>query len=312
MLNKVNIEIIYDAVDGYAELLYANAKTPYLQGIVEACAAIHAGSVGPEMPEGFRRKAAACLRPVKKIEFQKEEVRKALQLCILKGFKHVRRPNSDMTPDTLGIFVAYLIGKLFPAAGPLVLFDPLVGTGNLLVAAANNLERETKLYGVEIDLTAYKLAEAMFAMTDAGNDVYCQDTLSFDGVAADVLLTDFPPSRIVDDGAYFPYEVIKHHRENIKDDGWFVGLIENDFFTIPGADAFRSVIHGAWNVVGLIKLPDSMFKGMGKSILIMQNARGGAKAPSKVLLADIPSFEDAEAASRAIQGIDIWFTDNLR
>ncbi|MDP3130578.1 MAG: hypothetical protein Q8N15_04500, partial [Bacillota bacterium] len=109
MLNKDNIEIIYDAVDGYASLLYENAKTPYLQGIVEACAAIHAGSVGPEMPEGSRRKAATLLRPVKKIEFQKEEVRKALQLCILKGFKHVRRPNSDMTPDTIGIFAAYLI-----------------------------------------------------------------------------------------------------------------------------------------------------------------------------------------------------------
>ena len=91
-----------------------------------------------------------------------------------------------------------------------------------------------------------------------------------------------------------------------------LGVVANDFFTIPGADAFRTVIAGSWNVVGFIKLPDSMFKGLGKSILILQNAAGGAKAPAKVLLADIPSFEDAEAASRAIQGINIWFTDNLR
>ncbi|MCK7470752.1 MAG: hypothetical protein MZU95_08150 [Desulfomicrobium escambiense] len=58
------------------------------------------------------------------------------------------------------------------------MFDPLVGTGNLIVAAANNLERTAKLYGVEVDLAAYELAEAMFFVTEAGDDVYCQDTLS--------------------------------------------------------------------------------------------------------------------------------------
>jgi len=312
MLNPKNIEIIYDAVDGYAALLYENGGTPYLRGIAEACAAIHAASAGPEVPEGIRRRASAVLRPALRTEFLKEEVRKALQLCILKGFKHVRRPNADMTPDTIGILAAHLIGKLLPGSGNLVLFDPLVGTGNLLVTAANHLERETTLYGVENDMTSYKLAEAMFLMTDAGDDVYCQDTFSFEGLSADVVLTDFPPSGVADDGGYFPYEVIRHHRANLKPDGWFVGVVANDFFTVSGADAFRTEIAGSWNVCGLVKLPDSMFRGTGKSILLMQNAKGGAKPPAKVLLADIPSFEDEEAASRAIHGINDWFESNPR
>jgi len=312
MLNQQNIELIYDAVDGYASILYEAVKTPYLQGMAEACAAILAGSVGPEVPEASRREAARHLKPVLQMEFQKEEVRKALQLCILKGFKHTRRSNADITPDTIGIFAGFLLDKLFPGLTPLDILDPLVGTGNLLVAAANQLERPTKLIGIELDFTSYKLAETMFLMTEHGDDVYCQDTLSFTGVAADAILTDFPASFVTDEGTYFPYEVIKHHRQNLKPDGYLLGVVPNDFFTIPGADVFRGVIGGAWNVLGFVKLPDSLFKGGGKSILILQNAAGGTKPPAKVLLADIPSFEDEEAAARAIQGINLWFREQSR
>ncbi|MFA5006233.1 MAG: hypothetical protein WC509_02010 [Candidatus Izemoplasmatales bacterium] len=309
-MNKKNIEIIYDAIDGYAGLLYEHLKTPYLQGVVEACDAIHAGDVGPEMPEAARRAAALAIGRAMGVDFQKEEIRKALQLLILKGFKHARRPNADTTPDTIGILAAHLIAKLLPGTDPLVLFDPFVGTGNLIVTAANHLDRPAALYGVERDMTSYKLAEAMFAMTDRGDDLYLQDTFTFEGLAADVILTDFPLAAVADDGGYLPYEAIRHHRRNLKPDGFLLGVVSNDFFSIPGADAFRTLIAGSWNVVGFIKLPDSMFKGMGKSILILQNASGGAIAPAKVLLADIPSFEDEEAAARAIRGIDIWFTEH--
>ena len=312
MLNKENMEIIYDAVDGYAELLYEHAKTPYLQGIVEACDALHAGGVGMEMPEPARQRAGALLKRAMGIDFQKEEIRKALQLAILKGFKHARRPNTDTTPDTIGILVAHLADRLLPARAELILFDPLVGAGNLIVTVANHLDRPARLYGVERDLTVYKLAEAMFAMTDRGDDLYLQDTFTFEGLAADVIVTDFPPSAPAEDGSYLPYDVIRHHRRNLNPDGWFLGIVPNDFFTIPGADVFRTVIADAWNVVGLVKLPDAMFKGSGRSILILQNAAGGAKAPAKVLLADIPSFADEEAASRAIRAIDAWFAGNPR
>jgi site-specific DNA-methyltransferase (adenine-specific) len=310
MLKNNNIEIIYDAVDGYATLLYETASTPYLQGVAQACSAILAGSAGPEVPEASRRKAAAVLKPALNREFQKEEARRALQLCFLKGFKHVRRPNTDITPDGVGILVGYLIGKLVPGNDGLVLFDPLVGTANLLVAAANHLERPTTLYGVENDMVSYKLAEALFLMTDAGDEVFLQDTFSFSGLSADVVLTDFPPSTVADDGAYFPYEVIRQHRRNLKPDGWFVGVIANDFFSLPGAEGFRKTIAGDWNVVGLVKLPDAMFKGTGRSILILQNAAGGAKPPARSLVAEIPSFEDGEAAERAVAAIGAWF-DNL-
>ncbi len=177
MLNQQNIELIYDAIDGYAMILYETAKTHYLQGVWEACAAILAGSVDPSIPEPSRKEAGRRLKPVLAMEFQREEVRKAIQLCILKGFKHVRRSNADITPDSVGIFAGFLLDKLFPGTTPLILLDPLVGTGNLLVAAANQLERETKLVGVELDMTSYKLAETMFLMTEHGDEVFCQDTL---------------------------------------------------------------------------------------------------------------------------------------
>ena len=44
-------------------------------------------------------------------KFSKEEIRKAYQLVILKGMKENVQPNHQMTPDTVGMFVGYLVEK---------------------------------------------------------------------------------------------------------------------------------------------------------------------------------------------------------
>lgn len=44
--------------------------------------------------------------------FSNEEIRKGLQLALLKGMKHGIQVNHQMTPDSIGFIVAYLLEKV--------------------------------------------------------------------------------------------------------------------------------------------------------------------------------------------------------
>ena len=86
------------------------------------------------------------------VNFQSEEVRKAVQLCLLRGYKHANESNALITPDTIGIFISYLIQKLYGTKEIQTIFDPLIGTGNLLYTVANNLNKDVKVFGVDNDM----------------------------------------------------------------------------------------------------------------------------------------------------------------
>jgi site-specific DNA-methyltransferase (adenine-specific) len=76
---------------------------------------------------------------IKDVDFSVEDVRKAIQSIVLRGFKEMRIPNGNTTPDTLGILAAYLFTKVHKEK-EISILDPLCGTGNLLFTVANYLE----------------------------------------------------------------------------------------------------------------------------------------------------------------------------
>ncbi len=49
-----------------------------------------------------------------------------------------------MTPDTIGILMAYLLEKVSNFSAPFSIFDLSVGTGNLLTTVMNHLQTVTK------------------------------------------------------------------------------------------------------------------------------------------------------------------------
>ena len=64
-------------------------------------------------------------------------------------------------------------------------------------------------------------------------------------------------------------------------------------------------------MVGLVKLPDSIFKTIGKSIFILQKNGESVRKLEKALLADITSFEDEDLLQIQIAKINQWFKANL-
>jgi len=310
MINQKHIEVLFEYIDTSAIIFNDELKMGYLKGITEAVNNLISSSLDQLIASESTLKIKHLMEKVNSIDFKKEEVRKALQLCILKGFKHQKRTNADITPDTIGLFMAFLVEKLYPKAKELVIFDPLVGTGNLITTIANQMKMPTSLIGVESNIESYHLANAMFDMMDYGDELYFQDTLLFYNLIADVIVTDFPYSSL-DNGSYFPYDAINHHYNNLIVGGYLLAVIPNDFFEVSGSEVFKDVIKDLWQVVGLIKLPDSLFKTVGKSIFILQKDGESVRKLEKALLADITSFEDEEVIQIQIAKINLWFKANL-
>ena len=57
--------------------------------------------------------------------------------------KEGAHPNHQMTPDTIGLFLGYLVSKFLGKQKNVTILDPAVGTGNLLTAILNYLSLES-------------------------------------------------------------------------------------------------------------------------------------------------------------------------
>ena len=105
---------------------------------------------------------------------------------------------------------------------------------------------------------------------------------------------------------YLPYKVISHHLDSLKEGGYFISLIENDFFEKENNDIFKKEVEEKGYIFGLIKLSESLFKNNPKSILIIHKKSMNLRKSKDFLLVDLPSFNDIDAFNKIIIQIDSW------
>ena len=206
MINKLNIEKFYDYFDEVANLLYSNYKLSYLDGMNEAFNFL----LDEEFEGDYNPEDIALINELKfkivDLSFEKEEIRKSVQLGLLKGYKHIFVSNSYLTPDTIGIFIGYLVEKLYQGSEIKSIFDPLIGTGNLVFTVLNHLKSNAKIYGLDNNLLKCNIARNIADLLAFENQVFFQDTLTYYDQGFDLIVTDLPVSE--DETAYFPYKVI--------------------------------------------------------------------------------------------------------
>jgi len=227
---------------------------------------------------------------------------------MLKAMKQESLSNENITPDTIGIFIAFLTDKFYPDGDKLTLFDSLAGTANLLVTVANNIKAEAFPVGVESDYDLYRSARALLDMTDYADEIYYQDTFSFSGISARIMVTDFPADNDASE-AYFPYRVLLHHHQNLEAGGMVFAIVTEDFFSVTETRNFKNDILEHYHPLGLIRLPRDIFRSCEKSILILKKKTEGETLFDKFLLVDIPSFEDRDEMQKIIMKINHWFDD---
>lgn len=300
MVKQDNVEKLFDVFDQSAILYYEKLKISYLDGLVKTCENILANSVESDLKD-LNIKLLELMESIKDIDFNKEEIRKAFQYSCLRGLKHQNISNQMVTPESLGIFISYLVNKFYDK-DDLLIFDPLVGTGNLLSGLANNLEKQVALVGVENDMMFYKLSQALLGMLEYGNDIYYQDILSFNNLESDLSVTDF--SGVEQEKIY---DIIKHISSLLKEDSFFISIIDNTFFDDEKIRDFIYEVKDKWHFFGMIVLPESIFKNNHKSIFILQKIGKNFIKPEKFLVADLPDFSDQTEMVKVINQLNEWF-----
>ncbi len=305
MINKRNIEAFYDYFDEVANLLYANYKKPYIEGMNEAFNYLLDDACEGEYQSEDIDKIKELKAGVTGLEFEREEIRKSVQLGMLKGYKHTYSSNALITPDTIGIFISYLVRKLTKVQNIKSVLDPVVGSGNLVYSVLNQLDISPKVFGVDTDLVKCNLARNLGDLMEYKNEMFFQDTLSYFDQGFDLILADMP---IVESDMYLPFQIINHHFDSLTDGGYFISLIENDFFEQKGSEVFRDEIQKKGYIFGLVKLSETLFKSNPKSILILRKKDENVKKYEDFLLVDLPSFSDAEAFNNTINQIDTWIS----
>jgi len=172
-----NLELFYDCLDESNNLLYEVFHKPYFELLEMTVKNILAGEVLTDLDSENVEKLQGIYDKIAEVDFTVEDVRKAMQSIVLRGFKEMRIPNGNTTPDTLGIFMAYLITKLCPNK-KISILDPLCGTGNLLLTISNHLDKELSLFACDNDLWMTKLTGMLADLLSSPVEIFLQDTFN--------------------------------------------------------------------------------------------------------------------------------------
>lgn len=303
-----NIEKQFDMINTFAEKREKEQDVPFLDGVLDALEAWLDGEVD------FTVEGAT-----------KEDIRKAIQIAILKGMRKGSQPNHQMTPDTLGLLVGYFVEQFFEerlAKEKISILDPAVGTGNLLITVMNLLDGKVEATGVEVDELLIRLAAATADLTEQPVSLYRQDALQDLLVnPADAVVCDLPVGYYPNEEVALDYELCAaegmsyaHHlfiEQSInytKEGGYLFFLAPTHLFESEQAKQLHKYMKKhAW-IQAIIQLPDTMFanKAHEKSIVILQKQGASFKAPKEVLLAKVPNMQNKQALAMFFEKVQMW------
>lgn len=329
MAETTNTEQYFTALDEGASLIQKAKDEFYLEAL---------GAMGEilyqmEIPQDFaaedREKLQHILNDLP-AEMQREEIRRAMQLAILKGMKEATQPHHALTPDAVSLFIGYLIEKMtaLEKEEPLVIFDPAVGAGNLMTAVLNQISKKTHVIGAEPDETLLKLAYVNANLQEHSVDLFHQDSAATKAVDnVHLVVSDLPVGYYPDDKTASAYKtsadsghtyvhhlLIEQGIRHVREGGFLVFLVPNSLFQTEQADKLQPLLKEDADIYALLQLPATMFKSKeaGKSILVLRRKQNGIIPPKQALLAELPSFTREAALADMMKQISDWFEGHLK
>lgn len=307
--NSRQVEKFYDVLSQTTNQLVKLLKKDYFSALTLSANFILEGEVvEDDLSTDAIEELTKTYTKLEHESFNKEEIRKSFQLCLLQGLKYENQNLSLMTPDSIGLIFALLVDFIFPDKQPLNILDASVGTGNLLFTMLNNSQLEiNNLFGVD---PSYKVLEVALAQADLLNydiELIHQDSRNPIIVPdLDLIIADLPDT---DEAQDLSYRIVENLLKYASSGGYFIFTIPNDFFTRPGNEQMKQAILQETYMHALIALPQNMFKTIEaqKSILILHK-RGENIAPTKdILVFNFPSFQDKPAVQKAVTQLENWF-----
>lgn len=283
-ISNEKINLFFDYVDKACMTLYNDIRIDYLEALIRVGNDIIFEVDDSKITDETYNELMEIYKEFVKNTFTNEEIRLALELLIIKGFKHRKLSLDIITPDTINYLLSIIIETKFKEKKSISILDTLLGTSNTLQTISNNISVKSNLIGIEKEDYFVKLAEVSSNLQNNEMKIYYQDALKEIGDLVDVVIADFNncefdsqeySSYLYDLGIrYFPYLVIEKRLDNIVDDGYFIFVIDNDFFSANGNQEFRKYLEKQATLMSLIVLPQNIVREgcIGKSILIGKKA----------------------------------------
>lgn len=335
-MSQKEIEQLFNQLDTSVQLLQKELDFSYLEALSETGENILANKQ-PHQIDGLPSdetvgKLTQLYQDIKLDSMEPEEIRKAIQLALLKGSKmDVLQPNHQMTPDAIGFIFNYLIEKLISEKDKTIrLLDPAVGMGNLLSTVYNGLLSKSisvEAEGIDNDDLLITLASVNTVMQRQSVTLTHQDAIQdllIDPV--DVIVSDLPVGYYpLDEKAskfktaaknghsYAHHLFIEQSLYYLKDGGFGIFLVPAQLFETDEAPALLKMIQEEAFLQGMLNLPNELFKTKNsrKSILLIQKKGNNAKQAKQVLLAQIPDFKNQKAMLKFMKEVDSWKKENI-
>lgn len=295
-----NLEVFYDVFDESCNFLYEKLHKKYLELILLTANNILAGEVLNDLEPEDIKKLRDIYKPLEDKDFNVEEIRKAMQAQILKGIKEMNFQNGLTTPDSIGLIMAYLLSKLTKEKS-LNICDPLIGSGNMLYTICNHLTINLNLFGCDHNEYMIRIAKVFADLLELNVELHLEDTLNLKIYNLDFIVFDMPNVIKDADKNYIPYKWILHYMDMLNDNGYIIGLINNDFFDYDYNKEFKKELINKGSIIGLIELPDNMFVSKPKSIIILSKKISKDK---KCFMAKFTNFNDVKAFNNELLRID--------
>ncbi len=271
-----------------------------------------------------------------KLDIQHQDkgtIRRLLQLCLLKVMsKDAIQANHQMTPDTIGMLIAYLIEQIVPLNKPYKIFDPVVGTGNLLTKVMNDLTKishqTVEAYGIDNDDSMLAAASVSVDLQQLPVQLLHQDSITNLNIPqSDLAVADLPIGYYpLDDNvknyqtkaekghSFVHHLLIEQTMNYIVPGGFAFFVVPSNLFETKESESFVKWIQSVAFMQGFINLPSDMFSNIAsqKSILILQNHGANAKQAKQVLLGSFPSLKNEKEFRKFLAQINLWVKTSLK
>ncbi len=304
-----NMELVFDVISESIEFLFDKVKGDYFTLYALTVKNILASEIlNEELNKEDKESLSKIYSKLTDKDISTEDIRKAIQSLMLRGFQEVKVSNGEMTPDTIGLLFAYFISKFDQNPRDIKILDPLSGVGNLLFTLDNHLAMNTELFAIEHNKTMVNILKLNSELMSTNVNIYFQNTLSSSLKDMDYVVIDFDYYDQLEDKTYFPYKTILHHISSLKDNGIMLCCIPDDFFNYDSNQEFKKTLSSNSSIIGLIELPNEMFKKSKKSILIIKKE---VLKDKKCLMVKLPSFSDPKEVNNALTRIEMWFEENI-
>ena len=313
-------------------------KSSYLDAFLENCEnLVDGGKVRVEDGVPNKQEVAAIEKQYKELgdlsTLEPDTVRQLLQLDLLKVIqKDSIQANHQMTPDSIGMVIAYLMALVADIDRPVTILDPAVGTANLLSTVMNYLtkvtEQPVKGFGVDNDESMLATASVMAQLQGIDIDLYHQDAImDLDVPQTDFVVSDLPvgyypldkntanyKTRAKEGHSYVHHLLIEQSVNYLRPGGIGLFLVPSDLFKTTESASFLEWIQSVGHLQGIINLSADMFgdKRAAKSILFLQRQGGNAKQAKQVLLANGPSFKKKSEVKAFARDVNQWVAQNLK